>query len=61
MRSMRHASQKGISGEMNSHTTKSTIHENNDVKDVNESSQIGHILSCLKVKNSMPNGLVWNV
>ena len=39
---MRHASQKGISGEMNSHTTKSTIHENNDVKDENESSQIRH-------------------
>ena len=27
---------------MNSHTPKSTIHENNDVKDENESSQIRH-------------------
>ena len=42
MRSMRHDSQKWISGEMNSHTPKSTIHENNDVKNENESSQIRH-------------------
>ena len=42
MRSMRHDSQKWISGEMNSHNPKSTIHENNDVKDENESSQIRH-------------------
>ena len=39
---MRHESQKGISGEMNSHTPKSTIHEKNDVRDENESSQIRH-------------------
>ena len=39
---MRYESKKGISGEMNSHTPKSTYHENNDVKDENESSQVRH-------------------
>ena len=42
MRSMRHESPKEISEEMNSHTPKSNIHENNDVKDENESSKLRH-------------------
>lgn len=39
---MRHEPQKGISGEIISHTPKSNIHEKNVVKDENESSQIRH-------------------
>ena len=42
MRSMRHESPKEMSEEMISHTPKSNIHENNDAKDENESSQIRH-------------------